>query len=355
MIQDTLPVDADGLTAEWVQQALATRYAGVRVEGVEIVHRQEYTNAHATLAVTYTEAAGAPERIFVKLPPVDPEHRQAIGATGMGTREARFYADLADVVPMRVPVTHFAATDTSGDFVLLLEDLGAAGCNVPDGLGGVPPDHAAAAVADLAALHVQFSSPARLAEVTPWVAAKQAASPWVLDTLGGIVAANRERLTDAYAATAQIYLDQHAGVEALWNAGPQSLIHGDPHIGNVFLDGPRVGFLDWGMLTVMPSMRDVSYFITMSMTPADRAAHERDLLQHYVDARRALGGEEITFDAAWLAHRVHAAYTVLASFLSFAPHYDTEDLAGFNDAFRGRSFAALDDLDTVGALRDLLA
>jgi hypothetical protein len=353
-VHDTLPVDADGLTAAWLQIALEQRYPGVQVDAVEIVGRQEWTNAHARLAVRYTEPAGAPATIFVKLPPLDPEHRAAIGATGMGTREARFYADLADDVPMRVPVPHYAATAPDGDFVLLLEDLDAAGCLVPDGLGGVPPEHAAAALADLAALHVRFEDPARLASVATWVASKQAASPFVLGSLRGIVDANRDRLTPAYAATAEIYLDRHAEVEALWNAGPQTLIHGDPHIGNVFLDGLRVGFLDWGMLTVMPPMRDVSYFMCMAMTPADRAAHERDLLRHYLDRRRASGGSEISFDDAWTAHRVQAAYTVLASFLSFAPHYDTAELAGFNGAFRARSFAALDDLDTVGALHELL-
>jgi hypothetical protein len=353
-VHDTLPAEVDQLTAEWLEHALERRYPGVRVEAVEVVGRQEATNAHARLAVRYADAAGAPERIFVKLPPSDPEHRLAIGATGMGTREARFYADLADAVPLRVPVPHFADAADDGNFVLLPEDLAERRCEVPDGLGGIPPDHAAAALADLAALHVQFTDPARLASVTPWVAAKQAASEWVLSTLGGIVAGNRDRLTEAYATTAEIYLDRHAGVEALWNSGPQSLIHGDPHIGNVFIDGPRVGFLDWGMLTVMPSMRDVSYFMTMSMSPTDRAAHERDLLQHYLDARRALGGSSITFDDAWMAHRVQAAYTVLASFLSFAPHYDTAELADFNAAFRARSFAVLDDLDTVGALRQLL-
>lgn len=354
-VHGTLPIDADGLTAEWLQAALDRRYPGVQVESVDIRSRQEWTNAHARLAVRYTEAVGAPETIFVKLPPLDAEHRQAIGATGMGTREARFYAELADEVPMRVPVPHFAATAAGGDFVLLLEDLDASGCVVPDGLGGVPPDHAAAAVADLAALHVQFEDAARLAAVTPWVAAKQHASPFVLDTLRGVVDGNRDRLTDAYAETAEIYLDHHAAVEALWNSGPQSLIHGDPHIGNVFLDGSRVGFLDWGMLTVMPSIRDVSYFMTMSMTPSDRATHERDLLHHYLEVRRTLGGSPITFDDAWTAHRLHAAYTVLASFLSFAPHYDTAELAAFNAAFRARSFAALDDLGTVAALRDSLA
>lgn len=354
MMDLALPVDASGLTVEWLQPALAGRYPGVSVESVDVATSHEATNAHARLTVRYTHAAGAPASIFVKLPPADPEHRQAIGATGMGAREARFYAELADEVPMRVPAPHFAAASAEGDFVLLLEDLRASGCEVPDGLGGVPPDHAAAALADLAALHVRFEDADRRATVSPWVAAKQQASPFVLTSLRGIVDANRDRLTDAYATTAELYLDHHPAIEASWNAGAQTLIHGDPHIGNVFLDGPRVGFLDWGMLTVMPPLRDVSYFIAMAMEPTERAAHERDLLRHYLDVRRALGGTDIDADDAWHAHRVHAAYTVLASFLSFAPHYDTAELAGFNAAFRERSFAVLDDLDTVGALRELL-
>jgi hypothetical protein len=52
--------------------------------------------------------------------------------------------------------------------------------------------------------------------------------------------------------------------------------------------------------------------MTMSMLADERRTNERDLLQHYLDVRRSLGGAEITFDDAWKAHRVHTAYTVLA-------------------------------------------
>ena len=67
------------------------------------------------------------------------------------------------------------------------------------------------------------------------------------------------------------------------------MIHGDPHIGNLFDDDGRTGFLDWGIINVGAPMRDVSYFLTMAMSIDDRRVHERDLLRHYLDVRRRGG------------------------------------------------------------------
>jgi hypothetical protein len=78
-------------------------------------------------------------------------------------------------------------------------------------------------------------------------------------------------------------------------------------------------------------------------------------VQHYLDARRSLGGSEIAFDDAWIAHRVHAAYTVIASFLSLVPPYNTEARRMFTSNFRARAMAAIEDLDAVGALREVIS
>jgi disulfide oxidoreductase YuzD len=59
-VHDTLPAEVDQLTSEWLEHALERRYPGVRVEAVEVVGRQEATNAYARLAVRYADAAGAP-------------------------------------------------------------------------------------------------------------------------------------------------------------------------------------------------------------------------------------------------------------------------------------------------------
>jgi aminoglycoside phosphotransferase (APT) family kinase protein len=132
------------------------------------------------------------------------------------------------------------------------------------------------------------------------------------------------------------------------------LVHGDPHIGNLFLDEGRVGFLDWGMATIGSPLKDVSYFLTMGVEVDDRRRMQEDLLRHYLDVRRVLGGSAITYDEAWRAHRLLAGYNVLASFLGLTPPYDAPERQLFSGNFRRRAMASLDDLDTVDAIQNLL-
>jgi hypothetical protein len=350
-----VPLDTAGITPAWLTAALAAKHPGVQVTGVEVLTERASTNHHALLALTYAEPGDAPATVFCKMASLDPGHRIAIGATGMGAREAHFYEALAASVPLRTPTSHFAASDADGAFMLLLEDLGAAGCTMSDGTWGIPADLAAVALEDLARMHVAFEDPSSLEPIRAWASMPSAgATEFTVGMLRHVVDNHRDALSDAYVEVAEMYIADPDAVVALWQAGAQTLIHGDAHIGNLFIDGGRVGFLDWGLLTIMTPMRDVSYFLTMSMGTDDRRRVEGDLLQHYVDARRALGGSAITLDDAWHAYRVHTGYTVLASFLSLVPPYNGEDQREFSDAFRNRAIAALDDLDTAATMRALL-
>ena len=131
------------------------------------------------------------------------------------------------------------------------------------------------------------------------------------------------------------------------------MIHGDPHIGNLFMDGDRVGFLDWGIINVNTPMRDVSYLLTMAMNVEDRRNHERDLLQHYLAEREAMGASAIGLDEAWLAHRQQAAYNVPASCqVVLFPDDASPRRQVFADAFLERALVSIDDLESVQALRD---
>lgn len=351
-MSSSLPVDIEGLTADWLTHALSERHPGVRVRRVEVVARTERTNLHAWLRLEFEAAVGAPETVFCKLPPTNPEHRAMIGATGMGTREAWFYRDLASELSMRMPVAYYAEADPAGDFVLVLEDLTARGCAVSDGTWAIGADLAAGAVEDLAALHVQFEDAHRLAQRAPWVSARRGrTTDFTLRTLRHVIENCADRLGESYLAVARLFAERPDDVDALWDRGPQTLIHADAHVGNLFVDAGRVGFLDWGMLRVYTAMRDVSFFLTMGMDADARKQSERDLIRLYLDVRRSLGGSALAFDDAWMAHRLHAAYSVVASFLTLVPPYNTESRRVFTEAFRARATAALDDLDTVAALR----
>ena len=353
MTHDRLPETADAIDAGWLTSALAPRFPDVRVSGVDVLERNEVTNSHARLRIHYGEQAGAPDLVFAKLLPSDPARRDTIAATNMGRREALFYATLAPSLPLRVPDAYVAVhDDRDGSFVLLLEDLAMSECAVSDGTWGVAPDSAARALEELAVLHARFEDPARRAADAPWVPRAAHRSAYGATLLRYGLDHHRDRLSDDFASVAEIYIERGDVLHALWQVGPTTVIHGDTHIGNLFDDHGRTGFLDWGIINVSTPMRDVSYFLNMAMGIEDRRVHERDLLRHYLDRRAGAGASVITFDDAWYAHRIHGAYTVPAScqVVTF-PDNATPRRRVFANAFLARAEAALADLEVRNLLR----
>jgi hypothetical protein len=347
----SLPADVSDLSTVWLSDVLDTD-----VVDVKIVDHAVATNQRVRIGLTYATAGAGPASLFAKLAPLDPAHREMIGASSMGEREAQFYADVAPSVDLRVPHAYFAGTDDGGGFALLLEDLAASACSFSDGSWGVTADDAAGALEELARFHGRFSDTAARAAVAPWLDVPRVRrTDFVAQLLRSVLDEHRDVLTPAYTAAGELYVEHHERLDSLWHSGPQTYIHGDAHIGNVFLDNSRVGFFDWGLSRVSTPLRDVSYFLTMTVDPEERRRSERELLRLYLDSLRAAGGPEIAFDEAWSTHRVQAGYTVVATFLGFMPSYATADGRGLGTALRHRSELALDDLDAVDAIRAALA
>src|SRR5215467_8421411 len=116
------PTHTADLTADWMTAALQSRHPGAVVRDVEIVDERGSTNHHVRFRLTYDEPAGGPETVFCKMASLDPVHRAAIGSTGMGAREVRFYNEIADSLEMRTPLCYAASAASDGRFVILLED-----------------------------------------------------------------------------------------------------------------------------------------------------------------------------------------------------------------------------------------
>jgi hypothetical protein len=349
-------ISPDDLDAAWFQTVLAPRYPGVQVADAEVTGVDEMTNTHVRVSLTHDHAAGAPARVFVKLPPFDPRRRALLGASGMGANEARFYERLAPALDLRVPTSHAALVEDDGGFVMVLEDLADSGCAPYDGITGVAPDAAAVALEDLAGMHVRFEDPTdRTGAEVSWIAPPAPPSDQGLDLGARLlqrgIDEHRDRLGDAYVAVAERYIADPLSVRDLWVDAPPTVIHGDLHLGNLFSDHGRVGFLDWGLVTLADPLRDVSYFLVLALDIEVRRRHERELLQHYLDVRHALGGREIGWDEAWMRHRIQSAYTVLASCQAIRVPKDADDRTrAFADAFLARPVAAVDDLDAPTAI-----
>ena len=105
-------------------------------------------------------------------------------------------------------------------------------------------------------------------------------------------------------------------IESIWKpyistltASPQTLLHGDPHIGNTYvLPGGEVGFLDWQVARRGNFSLDVGYFLQGALTIADRRDHERELLREYRDALALPADETPTMDEVWLRYRASVAH-----------------------------------------------
>ena len=78
----------------------------------------------------------------------------------MGHREARFYAELAPSVALRVPEAPWPRTTTTALFALFLEDLGTRLHGLRRDLGD-HPRLGRRRVEELADLHARFDDPAR--------------------------------------------------------------------------------------------------------------------------------------------------------------------------------------------------
>jgi hypothetical protein len=86
---------------------------------------RQVTNTHAFIHVDYLEPTAAPQEMFCKLPPLDPQRREVIARSQMGPREVLFYTRLAPTLPgIRVPDVYVAQQDPDDQsFVMLMEDL----------------------------------------------------------------------------------------------------------------------------------------------------------------------------------------------------------------------------------------
>lgn len=335
-----IPTELAGLSAEWLGAVL-----GGAVGEVQVLDSHSGTTGRARLALRWSPGARAslPASVFVKFAPFDAEQRGFVAANQMGVREARLYRDLAGELPVRVPRPWYADFDAEGRYVMVLEDLVASGCSFPSPKDPRVGEWAGRIVEQLARLHARFHESPRFAGDLAWLAERGTGAgdfgaslvKLALDRVG-------ERLPPAFRRFAALYVERAPAIAALWNTGAATLVHGDPHLGNLFLDGERIGFLDWGVTAVAPGMRDVAYVLCNSVPTELRRAHEREWLDAYRSALAA-HGVELAAGAAWEQYRLFAIYSWLAATatLAMGSKWQPEALAL---ASTERATEALEDL-----------
>jgi aminoglycoside phosphotransferase (APT) family kinase protein len=279
----------------------------------------------------------------------------------MYEREVRFFRELAGHVDEGIPATYAAEIDlSSGDFVVLMEDLAA--YRPGDQAAGCGIDDAQLCVEVMARLHSAWWGSTDAPELA-WVpnvdgdmhragmvgAAEATWAPF-LANFGHLVA---PEIIDA----GTHYLAQLPVLHHRMGEAPQTLIHGDFRLDNVMFgvtpEQHPIALVDWQGVIVSKGAHDLAYLLTQNVRTDIRRAHERELVADYSRQLAARGVSGYSAEQAWDDYRLAALWLFeYAIIIGGGLDPANERGSAFMSGLVERSSQTIVDLDLLGLLDD---
>jgi aminoglycoside/choline kinase family phosphotransferase len=299
---------AEELDLDLLRAVIRTRHPGVTLLGFDLLDSRQRgeqmvsTSARAMLRLRFAEgesgasAGDLPERVVCKL---------ALGADSVMAafyeNEVNVYSRLRPELLVEAPRSLGALYDPkSAQFVLMLEDLAERGARFPNVTQEVPLSAIQALLDTLATLHAGHWQSARFSTDLAWLEThlegrvahvmNELAPPLIQHEIES--QAFKRELVQRLGSTGPKLLTAVRQLQRHQASLPQTLLHGDAHLGNTYLlPQGAAGLLDWQLCVRGYCMHDVSYLIATSLPIALRREHERRLLGHYRERLLALGVE----------------------------------------------------------------
>lgn len=350
-----LPVTVEAITREWLEAALRAWNPEVSLKGATILDVQHDTCTKIRLALHLDEAgkaAGIPERVILK-GGFEPHSREM---HDMHRQEVHAYADVLPHTPLRFPRCWFAgysAQDRQG--IIIMEDLVERGVTFLHPQHPQEPDAVARRLTMLARHHaLTWESP----DIRPggrfgW-AAHVADSPHfhsllVPEVWGSYIDSARGAAASVCFHDLEWMKRTYEKVNRYAKTLPTMLIHGDTHLGNLYVDTDgEPGFFD-SLPHLAPAMYEVAYHVTGALDVPVRRKHERDLVAHYREELARNGVQPPSLNAF-----MHQFGCMLPNgYLIFVVNASEFQPEAINTAYTARFSSAMLDHDTI-ALVDAL-
>jgi aminoglycoside phosphotransferase (APT) family kinase protein len=346
-----IPYSTEELTPAWFSEVLRRP-----VSAVEILDAHSGTTGRARVGLT--SSGNVPATVFVKLQPFVAEQRKFLRQIGLGVAEARLYAEVGDALPVRAPrVWHSQYDADDGAFIMVLEDLEAAGCRFVSPSDDDMLDVASSAMDELAILHAAYQNAELSWLRTPSGMRSKPQDPEISRRRAHVIVSAVDQFADdmpsVFRRLGELYADRSLDIVALFNEGERTLIHGDTHSGNMFVDAGRTGFYDWAVAGRGPGVRDVAYFLCNSLPVETRRKEEEALLGRYL-SRLADHGVMLAEETAHEQYRLLSVYSWIAAASTAAMGSQWQPIDVCRAALISTT-KAIEDLDAVGLLEERLA
>jgi hypothetical protein len=308
----------DSLRPDEFTAALAGDVPGARVSDLRVDIDSRGTTDRARIHLDWNAAgleAGLPATAFAKGTSSQLAPRVIVSGFGCHTYEARFFQEIQPSVADLTIEPYVARSGSGGRYVIAFEDLalrdgGVTFYNADD---EAPKEHAEAVIDLLATLHGRFWRSPRFAGDLGWIEtyARRPGGPVMKHffTLSERRFMNQDRsVPDSVRRLTKQYVRNQHALTRIWESMPQTLCHGDTHLGNTYgnADG-TAGIYDWQVFHKMNGLRDFAYFMMHSIPTELRRNEEKNLLARYLDRLAESGApanEVPSFNEAFDTYRL---------------------------------------------------
>ena len=301
-----VPLRAGDVSTVWLEDTLGLRSGAIR--SVRVLAENSGTAARARIAVEAEPDVDVPDHLFLKFTPFSFQQRMMMLVMGLGTREVFLYQTLGGQLPVRMPRCYAAKVDARrGRNIMVLEDL-AATARFRDIREPATVAEAEAVVDAMADQHAAFWRTERFAgDLKPLVTRFSREAMAVGDVvrrrfLGNMKGEAAQLVPERIQRQGRMSFERSADIDAFWASEPQTVLHGDPHLGNLFFEGDTAGFIDWQVARAGVGVRDVAYFASASVEPDLLRTIERGLVERYV-ARLDAAGITVDLEHQWSLYR----------------------------------------------------
>jgi aminoglycoside phosphotransferase (APT) family kinase protein len=337
-----VPSDIDGVTPEWLSDAIGRRVTDVRTEQIAMD-----SGFSSWLYRAHLSGDDVPDSVIVKLP-AKGDAGQAMVMMGGYAREVAFYRDVAPRAPLGTPRVYLAAmADNGADFAIVLEDM--AHWDNADHLTGLSLDRARCVIAELAGLHA-WSTRAGALEAFPSIN-----TPVTHDMLPAVFemgwAVYRDKANAPIPPAVAQYATRFAelaprAIEAL--SERRMLLHGDIRADNMFFFGDQLKVVDFQMSAWGGGALDVGYLVSQGMSTEMRTGRDETLVREYLEVLSAHGVDDYSFDEAWRHYRFAVAYYIVLPALPLLS-WDTLPERSQQLCMRlvERAIATIDEIDAL--------
>lgn len=355
-----LPASREAVTADWLANTLGLHPVFL-IDPIESIELSPVSSGigHASelLGASIQGASGTRHELIIKLQSEDVATHDVLMRYKNYEREARFYALLADKVPIRTPRAFVSAFDAMTERVLIIMER-IVGWRSADQVEGASVEDVTVATEQLARLTAAF-----------WNSPLRGRYHW----LGTPLAPYYSSLPDLYGVALESALDNFAAVSpdstgtnarrigagmaallATEAEGDHVLTHWDYRLENMFYGrDDEFALIDWQLMQWMRPGYDFAYLIGTNIGVELRRSAEQDLIDLYLDGLARNGVRNYGRDALRRDMRLALSYLTCIPVIGGAncDMANPRSVAVFG-SMMARSFQMIEDWDAVDVLPD---